>query len=224
VTNLVQKYFGEMRRFDIIKNTPVVEKQTDLAIKIKHKKTEQVHIGLGVRTVPEEHPDHFPLEVLAAILGGGMSSRMFTEVREKRGLAYYIRTSSDSYTDCGTLVTMAGVDAHRADEAVKVIAAEYRGITNGKGHIDEEEFKKAKQLLKGHFVLDLEDSRSVAGYYGTQELLQKEIKNPEQILGKIDEVTIEQIKEVANKYLVTPLNLAVIGDFKDKSIFENALK
>lgn len=223
-TKLVQKYFGKMKRFDTIKASRVVESQSDFAIKVKQKKTEQVHIALGVRTVPEGHADHFPLEVLAAILGGGMSSRLFTEVREKRGLAYYVRTHSEHYTDCGSLVTVAGVDAKRADEAVKVIAAEYKAMTNGKGHIGEEELKKAKQLLKGHFVLDLEDSRSVAGWYAVQEMLQKKVENPDDILRKIDKVTAEQVKKAADEYLTRPLNLAVIGDFADKSIFETVLK
>ena len=223
-TKLVQKYFGKMKRFDTISASKVVESQSSFAIQVKQKKTEQVHIALGVRTVPEGHPDHFPLEVLAAILGGGMSSRLFTEVREKRGLAYYVRTHSEHYTDCGSLVTVAGVDAKRADEAVKVIAAEYKAMTNGKGHIGEEELKKAKQLLKGHFVLDLEDSRSVAGWYAVQEMLQKKVENPDDILRKIDKVTAEQVKKAADEYLTRPLNLAVIGDFADKSIFEKALK
>lgn len=224
VTNLIQKYFEKMKRFDTLKAIPVVESDSGLAIKVKHKKTEQVHIALGVRTVPDEHPDHYPLEVLAAILGGGMSSRLFTEVREKRGLAYYVRTHSEHYVDCGSLVTMAGVDAKRADEAVKVIAAEYLAITNGKGHVGAEELKKAKELIKGHFVLDLEDSRSVAGWYAAQQLLQKKIDNPDDILLKIDKVTAEQVKKAADTYLTRSLNLAVIGDFENKEIFQNALE
>lgn len=221
-TELVQKYFGKMPKFDTLKYGSVVESTDEPAVLIKHKKTEQVHIALGVRTVPEEHKDHYPLEVLAAIVGGGMSSRLFTEVREKRGLAYYVRSYSEHYTDCGSFVTLAGVDAKRADEAVKVIVDEYHAISNG-SVISPEELKKAKDFLKGHFVLELEDSRSVAGWYASQELLQRKIDNPDDILVKIDAVTADQVKKAAQEYLTRPLKLAIIGDFTDKSQFEKIL-
>jgi predicted Zn-dependent peptidase len=222
VTELVQKYFGSMPKFDTFRPTPVVESQSKPAILIRQKKTEQVHIALGVRTVPDEHKDQYPLEVLAAIVGGGMSSRLFTEVREKRGLAYYVRSYSEHYTDCGGFVTMAGVDAKRSSEAVKVIVEQYHAISNG-SVIEAEELKKAKEFLKGHFVLELEDSRSVAGWYASQEMLNKKMYNPDDIMEKIDKVTAEEVKAAAQTYLRRPLNLAVIGDFKDKTVFEKAL-
>ncbi|MBP9719164.1 MAG: insulinase family protein [Candidatus Levybacteria bacterium] len=221
-TELVQKYFGKMPKFDTIKYSPVLESRSKPAVLIRQKKTEQVHIALGVRTVADEHKDHYPLEVLAAIVGGGMSSRLFTEVREKRGLAYYVRSYSEHYTDCGSFVTLAGVDAKRADEAVKVIVEQYREIANG-SQIEATELKKAKEFLKGHFVLELEDSRSVAGWYASQELFNKKMYNPDDILAKIDAVTAEEVKAVAQEYLVRPLNLAIIGDFKDKKPFEKIL-
>lgn len=223
VTELVQKYFGKMAKFDTFKHSQVVEGSSKSAVLIRPKKTEQVHIALGVKTVREDHPDHYPLEVLAAIVGGGMSSRLFTEVREKRGLAYYVRSYSEHYTDCGSFVTLAGVDAKRTDEAVKVIADEYRAIASKAGKITKDELKKAKEFLKGHMVLELEDSRSVAGFYATQELLQKNIDNPEDILLKIDAVTGDQVKKAAETYLVRPIQLAIIGDFKDKKPFEKIL-
>jgi len=223
VTELVQKYFDKMPKFDTFRHSPVVESASVPAVLIKPKKTEQVHIALGVKTVKEEHPDHYPLEVLAAIVGGGMSSRLFTEVREKRGLAYYVRSYSEHYTDCGSFVTLAGVDAKRTDEAVKVIIDEYRIIASSTGNITDEELKKAKEFLKGHMVLELEDSRSVAGFYATQEMLQSKIRNPEEVLEKVDAVTKEQVKKAAETYLVRPIQLAIIGDFADKSQFEKIL-
>ena len=168
---MVEKYFGKMRCFDTKPYKKVVEKQTKPKVLIKHKKTEQVNIAIGVRTVPNDHPDKYALSVLSSILGGGMSSRLFTEVREKRGLAYYIRTSSDHYQDCGSLVSMSGIDPKRLDEAITVILSEYNKISNTPPSIKE--LKKAKEFLKGHLILDLEDSRSVAGFYGQQELLEK---------------------------------------------------
>ena len=103
--------------------------------------------------------------MLAAILGGGMSSRLFHEVREKRGLGYYVRTSSDEYADVGSVVTTAGIDPKRVKEAVEVMIEEYARVGSGQMNLTDEEVTKAKEFLKGHLVLDLEDSRSVSGYY-----------------------------------------------------------
>lgn len=223
--DLVKKYFGTMKSFDTIRYDKVRENQTKPAVFIKSKKTEQVHIALGVRTVPNEHPDKYPLYLLSAVLGGGMSSRLFHEVREKRGLAYYVRTSSDHYIDCGSLVSTAGVDPKRVEEAITVMLDQYRGISDGKFPISKDEVKKAKEFSKGHIVLDFEDSRSVAGFYAGQELLEKKIDNLDEILVKIDKVTLSEIKKVAKKYLVAKtLNLAIIGNIENRQRFENLLK
>ena len=122
----IEKYFGDVPRFDVKKFLPVHEKQHKYEVAIKHKKTEQAHFALGVRTVGiHDKKDRYPLEILASILGGGMSSRLFYEVRERRGLSYYVRTSSDHYIDAGYLATYVGADPKRIDEAIKVVAEEY---------------------------------------------------------------------------------------------------
>lgn len=219
----IKKYFGGMSRFDTKGYKKVVENQTKPNVLLKHKKTEQSHIALGVRTVPLEDPDHYPLAVLSAILGGGMSSRLFHEVREKRGLAYYARSNSDHYMDCGSLVSTAGVDSRRIDEAIKVMVEEYQKLAMD-GNLTNDEFKKAKEFIKGHFVLELEDSRSVAAFYASQELLEKKIDNPLVVVAKIDKVTIEEVEKVGKKYFKeNGLNLAIIGDFEDGQRFENLL-
>lgn len=224
VQAMAEKYFSKMKRFDTLRYVEVDEKQEKPAVKIKVKKTEQAHFALGVRTTPEEHPDKYPLWLLSSVLGGGMSSRLFSEIREKRGLAYYVRTHSDHYTDCGSLVTTAGVDVKRVHEAIKVAVDEYNKIANGKSKIANEELQKAKEFIKGHLVLELEDSRSVASFYAQQELLDARIDNPDAILVKIDKVTVDDIQRVAEKYLgKNPLNLAVIGNFDDASRFEKLL-
>jgi predicted Zn-dependent peptidase len=180
---------------------------------------------LGVRTVPSEHKDRYPLSVLSSVLGGGMSSRLFSEIREKRGLAYYVRSNSDHYQDCGSFVSMAGLDPKRIDDAIKVIIEEYKKIGENGGQMKKEELKKAKEYLKGHTVLELEDSRAVAGFYAHQELLEDKIENPEVVLQKIDAVTTDHVAEVAEKYLVkNPLNLAIIGNFEDGQRFEKLLE
>ena len=225
INGLVEKYFGKMDKFETKGYIKIIEEQKKPEVMIKHKTTEQVHIALGVRTVQAMHEDRYSLSLLSAILGGGMSSRLFHEVREKRGLAYYVRTSSDHYQDCGSLVSVAGVDSKRTEQAVEVIVAEYKKIKSDNHGITKEELKKAKEYLKGHLVLELEDSRSVAGFYANQELLEDKIDNPDKILIEIDKVTIDQVVNVAKKYMVkNGLNLAIIGNFENKKPFEKLLE
>ena len=211
---LVKKYFGKMPKFDVLRYNKVSEKQKNPQALIKDKKTEQVHIALGFRTVPLNHPDHYTLSVLSAILGGGMSSRLFHEVREKRGLAYYVRTGSEQYQDVGNLVSTAGLDPKRVEEGIKVIVEEYAKFANGKAGITVAELTKAKEFLKGHFVLELEDSRSVAAFYSQQEILEDKIENPDEIMAEIDKVTVLDVEKSVRKYFVEKnMNLAVIGNF-----------
>ncbi|MGH7245741.1 MAG: M16 family metallopeptidase [Candidatus Levyibacteriota bacterium] len=224
VVEKVKAYFGQMKRFDIIKAEKVIENQEKAAFLLKKKQTEQVHFGIGFRTIALSHNDRYPLDVLSAILGGGMSSRLFHEIREKRGLAYYVRSMSENNSDCGTFVSTAGVDPNRATEAVKVMMEEYAKIAKP-GNITASELTKAKEYIKGHFVLDLEDSRSVAGMYAAQELLEKEIENPEYTIQKIDAVTLDEVHHVATTYFVEgTLNMAIIGNFDNGQQFEDLLK
>ncbi len=222
---LIEKYFGSMKQFSTGKPLPLVENQTTPAVLIKPKKTEQIHIAVGIRTVPVNSPKKYPLSVLAAILGGGMSSRLFHEVRETRGLAYYIRTNSDEYTDGGSLVSTAGIDPKRVVEAIEVILSEYSKVTQGKMELSDKELTKAKEFLKGHLVLGLEDSNSVAGFYGHQELLEDRIENPAEIMKHLDNVTKEDVEAVGKEFFIKEtLNLALIGNYEDRQRLEELLK
>jgi len=224
VEELTKKYFAKMPKFKTQKHESVKEAQIKPQVLIKEKKTEQVHLALGVRTVSVNHKDKYPLAVLAAILGGGMSSRLFHEVREKRGLAYYVRTSSDHYMDVGSLVSTAGVDPKRIEEAIEVILEQYKKLVSGAEPILAEELKKAKEYVKGHLVLELEDSRSVATYYASQELTEKEMDNPDTVLQKLEAVTLADVNRAIKKYFVTEkLNLAIIGNFADSKPFKKLL-
>jgi predicted Zn-dependent peptidase len=222
---LTEKYFGQMKKFETKHYDAIVENQKQPQLLTRVKKTEQIHIALGVRTVPVDHPDKYPLEVLASVLGGGMSSRLFEEVREKRGLAYYVRTHSDHYMDAGSLVTLAGIDSSRVDQAVMVIIDEYRKVAHGTLGITDDEFNKAKEFLKGHLVLELEDSRSVASFYAHQELTEKKVENPDEVLAGVDAVTKAQVEAVGRRYFVNEgLNLALIGNYTAKEKLESVLK
>jgi predicted Zn-dependent peptidase len=221
----VEQYFGEMKSFDTIRHSKQLEDQIKPALFVQKKITEQVHVGLGFRTVSIHSEEKHALSVLSAILGGGMSSRLFSEVREKRGLAYYVRTGSEHYADVGNLVSAAGLDPKRVEEGISVIVNEYAKISSAKPGITKKELDKAKEYLKGHFVLELEDSRSVAGYFAQAEILEKKIETPEEIIAKIDKITVEDVEAVAKKYFKEKqLNLAIIGNFDDRQRFEKLLK
>lgn len=184
-------------------------------VHIHAKKTEQAHLILGVRGLDTFAERKQVQAVLAAILGGGMSSRMFLNVREKRGLCYSIHTSADTYVDTGTFSTYAGVPPQRFAEAVTAILAEYRKITEES--VGTEELSKAKEFLKGKLTLSLEDSEQVAHSLGSQELLKRAIKTPAEIKAKIDAVTAEEVRDLALE-LFTPdqICLTVIGPFEGK--------
>jgi len=219
----IEKYFGEHPTFTTEGHKVVIEGQKESAVKIHYKKTDQAHFAIGVRTVGlNDEKDRFPLAILSAILGGGMSSRLFHEVREKRGLAYYVRTASENYMDCGHLTTYIGSDPKRIDHAIKVVVDEYKKVQK-KGQITEEELKKAKEFVKGHFVLELEDTRSVAVFYGSTWILEKKLENPSEVIAKIDRIRLSDIMRVAKEFLSSPLNLAIIGNYKDHDHFRKLL-
>jgi predicted Zn-dependent peptidase len=214
-----------MKSFDTLRYIPLVENQVKPDLYIKQKTTEQVHIAIGFRTVPIDSEEKHPLSILAAILGGGMSSRLFSEVREKRGLAYYVRTSSEHYQDGGNIVTTAGLDPKRLEEGIEVVVAEYSKFAKGNANITKEELSKAKEYLKGHLVLELEDSRSVAGFYAQAELLEKSLETSEELIEKINAVTLAEVEALAKKFFKEEsLNLAIIGNFTDRQKFEKLLK
>jgi len=154
-----------------------------------------------------------------------MSSRLFHEIREKRGLAYYVRSSSDEYADAGTLVSTAGIDPKRVTEAVEVMVAEYSKVSSGKLGLTDDELRKSKEFLKGHLVLDLEDSRSVAGFYAHQELLEDKIENPEDVIAQIEAVTKDDVESAGKEFFKeNSLNFALIGNFPDGQKIESLLK
>lgn len=190
---------------------------------LKHKKTEQAHVVMGFPAYPEEHKNHYAEKVLAVILGGNMSSRMFLAVREAKGLAYYVQTSTDDYLDTGIISTRAGVDVKRIKLAVQAIAEEYKKIRGEK--VPSAELKKAKEYLKGKLVLRLEDSEEYAHLIGKEELLHEKSESPEQIMQHIDAVTPADIARVSED-LFRPenLRLAAIGPYDKKEEFEAVLK
>lgn len=195
----------------------------DKFIYLRNKKTEQGHVMVGFPGYNEQHPDHYALKMLTIVLGGNMSSRMFLSIRERQGLAYYISTSSDDYTDTGTVSTNAGVTVDRIDQAITAIMQEYREVVDKP--VSEAELKKAKEYLKGKLVLKLEDSEEYAHLLGKYQVLYDDVLTPQQIYEAVDKVTPADMQRVA-KDLFDPdkLYLAVIGPYEDKERFAKLLK
>jgi predicted Zn-dependent peptidase len=189
---------------------------------LRTKNTEQSHLVLGVPGVSSQHKDHFPQKLLSVILGGNMSSRMFLNIREAKGLCYYISTETDSYLDAGAVSTRAGVDQSRLEEAVKLIKHEYDVCA--KGGITEDELHRAKNYLKGKIVLSLEDSEELAHYYGKQQLLYPKVRSIEEYFEKIDAVTKEQVDTLASRILKPEhLRLVIIGKESDTAKWEKLI-
>lgn len=223
VLALLKKHFSKKHVSFALPFSSVVEKQKKPALRVVYKKTDQAHLVVGFRALPAVHPDRYIVAVLATILGGGMSSRLFNNVREKRGLAYYVNAGVSGYHDTGTLAAAAGVDLRRIEEALKVILNEFVKIA--KTRILAKELKKAKEYIKGGMALSWEDSRTIAFAYGADELLEGRIRTQEEVLGRIDEVTADDVLRLA-QFMVSnnKLNLAVIGPFKDAERFAKILK
>lgn len=201
----------------------LVEKQKAPALKIKIKPTDQSHLCLGVRTFPSGHKDEFVAKILAVILGGSMSSRLFIELRERRGLAYYIKTHNEYYIDSGYLVTQAGVPKDKLEESVQLIIEGYKQMINE--DVTKEELKRAKDLYSGRLAIQLEASDDVANWYASQVVMKKELINPEQFLKKIKAVSAADIRRVAKKIFVNSnLNLAAIGAKADEKKLKSILK
>lgn len=219
----IEKYFSSISNKKTFKKPKVLENQGKPQLILENRKTDQTHFCLGVRAYNSFHPKKYALELLGSILGGMMSSRLFTVVREELGLAYYVRTEISTDPDSGFLVTQAGVDNSKAEKAIEAILKEYKKITEIK--VSAKELKKVKDNFKGKMALSLESSDALASFYGSQELLEKEILTPEKIFEKINKVSVNDILKVS-KDIFKPekLNLSLIGPFQNKEDFENILK
>jgi predicted Zn-dependent peptidase len=182
-------------------------------VKIHTKASDQAHLCLGVPSYPLVHPDRYALQVLSTVLGTGMSSRLFTEVRERRGLAYYIYAINHSYTDAGSLFSQAGVDIERIDEAVTTIVAELGKIAEEP--VPADELEKSRNVAKGRFVLQTESPHGLVMFGLRREVLEGQAVEPKEVLAGLDAVTAEDVQRVAQDVIAGHgLNLALIGPFE----------
>ncbi|MEK7612492.1 MAG: pitrilysin family protein [Patescibacteria group bacterium] len=219
----IETLFASLSNGEKHSKVKTIEHQENPAILLRHKKSDQTHLVLGLRAFPSNDGRRFALDVLADVLGGGMSSRLFQRVREELGAAYYVRAGADLYSDHGYLAVASGVDIKKIDAVVSAIVAELERLT--KELIPEDEFRRSKDHLIGKVLLGFETSDALAMYYGGQEVLREPLMSPEELKQKLESVTREEVMAVAKDIISNEkLNLAVIGPLEDKSSLAHILK
>ena len=222
LTDRLEELFGGLEQRPTGSATDVKLPPARSPVLLHTKDSEQAHLILGVRSYPIGHPNRYALQLLAVVLGGGMSSRLFTEVRERRGLGYYVHAGNTAYTDTGTFYSSAGVDVARVDEAITTILGEIRKIAAAP--VPAEELEKARGYAKGRFVLRLESPQGTIQYGLRREVLEDEIEDPDELLRQLDLVTVEDVQRVAKDLFEEErLYLALVGPFDDPARFEKLL-
>lgn len=217
----VAELIGDFHSGEPASMFPFIDNLNGPIVRLQHRETEQAHLSLGLHGIPADDDDRYALRLLSTIFGGSMSSRLFEEVREKRGLAYSIHAGPAHYKDAGSFQISSGVDPKRATEAIKVIIDEVVKLRDG---VTEDEFKKSKELTKGRILMRMEESRAVAGSIGSQELLLGEVKAVDEVIAEYEAVEIDQLKAIANRIIdEKKLVLAIVGPFDSEDEFEPLL-
>lgn len=222
VSQLVASELEEHPREEAGKPLTFLNKQSQPEVNLENRQTDQTHFALGIRAYHRAHPNREKLEVLTTILGGGASCRLFEEIREKRGLAYYVGAGWEDFADAGSIQIIAGVNNARVDEAVQATLGELQKLKDER--VSEEELKKVKEMIRGSLLLGLESTNGACAYFLMQEVLEGKIETPDVKLKKVDAVTAEDVQKVAQELFVTKhLNLALIGPQKDPAPLKNLL-
>lgn len=223
VQQAVKTSFAAISREIPKKAKKVIDTQAEAKVAIHTKTTDQMHIVLAFRSIALGHPDRAAVSLLSTILGGGMSSRLFLELREERGAAYYVRAEQDSYIDHGMFAISAGIDKSRYEEIMESIVTVLKEMKDTP--VSAAELAKVKEYTLGMMRLGLESSDSIAGFYGTQLLLKGGYQTPEQLTKEYMKVTAADIQRVAKKILDSrKATLAVVGPIQRESVSTEVLK
>jgi predicted Zn-dependent peptidase len=215
----LEELLGDMEVLSTGSAPPVALVDDGSPVRLHTKASDQAHLIIGTRSYPLDHPDRYALDLLATVLGGGMSSRLFSEVRERRGLAYYCFGTTHPYTDAGSLYAQAGVDINRIDEAIETIVHELRKIVAEP--IPTEELEKARSFTKGRFALQLESPHAMIMFGLRRETLLGTVEEPDAVVAAVDAVTGDDVRRVAEDVLGdSRLLLALVGPFDDPARFE----
>ena len=201
---------------------PAVSHQQQSQLKLEYRKTEQLHLSIALPGLALDDPDIYALDLLSVILGEGMSSRLFVELRENRGLAYDVHSGVSHFRDTGAFIITAGVDPASAYEAVPAILEQVASVRDG---IDEREVERAKQLVAGRLMLRMEDTRAVSAWMGSQEMVRGEMLDVDHVMERVNEVTSQDLCRVASQNLIDDhLNLAVVGPCRGHKRLSKLLK
>ena len=193
---------------------PATDGQTEPACRMLSKRTEQTHIAIGMDALPLGHPDRYALDLLSVLFGESMSSRLFMELRERLGLCYDVNSYVSHFLDTGSFGLYAAVDPTNGPKTVAALMSELRRLGEG---IPDEELNRARELAKGRLLLRMEDTRSVSGWLGGQEMLSGSIRSPEDVVERLDAVAPEDLHRVIETVLRRDkLNLAVVGPHRSE--------
>lgn len=220
---LVDTYWKKYPKQKFHKWDKVKDDQKQSRVMVQCKQTEQAHFTLGFKAFPYGDKRNTAATVLGSILGGGMSSRLFIEVRERRGLGYYVRAYPGCYQDTGVFTVSAGVQVDKIEQAVTVVLDELKKIQTIT--VPPQELQKAKDYIKGKTTLALEDNQVRLDWFLERVAFNKDILIPSEAFAKIDKITAKDVQKVAVElFQKKNLSLAIIGPYKTDDKFKKLLK
>jgi len=221
VIDTVGRLMGDWQPGEVHPWKGVEAAPSGIRVTLGQKKTDQAHVCIGMGGTAALAPDRYHLDMLNTVLGEGMTSRLFLEVRERRGLAYEVHSTTFHYRDCGAVIVYCGVDTAKVDSAVEAIKGEIARIHND---ISPDEVRKAIDFTTGRLMLRLEDTRAVMSWLGAQEILHNRVRTPDEIAELLQSVTPAEVLEAAHRYLVpSEYKMAVVGPFRSEARFRKLL-
>ena len=195
---------------------------TGPVVRIERRRSDQSHMCLALPGLSLNDPDRYALSLLNVMLGDGMSSRLFLDLREIHGLAYDVSSSINHFRDCGSMVVYCGVEPRKTNDAVRAIMRQLDGMRD---EAEERELNKAREYATGRLLLRMEDSRAVASWMGSQELLQDQLCSVEEIVDRLQAVTPAHISALATRlFQQEELRLAVVGPQGGQKTLTSLLK
>jgi predicted Zn-dependent peptidase len=218
VVEFVSGALGDWKRGEPSSWLPADDNKRSAPVAVMYKKTEQAHIEIAVHALSSQNPDRFALDLVSVVLGEGMSSRLFMELREKRALCYDVHSFTSHYLDTGSFAVYAGVDPPKTLESAQALIEEL--VKMQRDGMSDDELHKAKELSKGRLLLRMEDTRNVSGWLGGQEMLNNLIRTPDEVVALIDAVTTDDVRRVASTLLdPARMTMALVGPFRSDKRF-----
>ena len=221
VVESVAALLGDGRDSETLTMHPVQRNDGGVRVRVANRRTDQAHLCIAVDGPAADSEDRYAVDMMNTVLGEGMSSRLFVELRERRGLAYDVHSSAMHYHDCGALLVTRGVDTSNANEAVQAVLREWDGIQR---EVTDEELSRAVEYAVGRLGLRLEDTRAVMGWMGGQELLRNHVRTPEEVVASIRDITPDDVTAAARRYFGTgAYRLSAVGPYRSQARFEKLL-